>query len=210
MNGHIYSNKGADNQEYLDIAWSCTYNTSNNTATFYITAIIQRTTSKYPNRAYRIVGDASKNYVKINNNTIFSVSANSGNGTKNNPKNAYTNIGCIGAEKVSYFSNWLGGASWVYCHANLNKGYSLTVPLDENGYASFTVSAYLSNYLAEGCWQIVEQTVTTSTPADILSKVSYKQNGTWTRAGGVWYKENGVWTKRRLYHKENGQWVKVL
>lgn len=205
MSGTLSSNK-VDNNYYLNIDWSASYNVDSMTATIYINSyILQSPSTSYPNRTFRIYGTTVNNYININGVTVFEISQDSGSGTQSNPYFGYTHTGSSAANRVGYFSNWTSGPAWVYSYANFISNYVFTVPINDDGYCTFTVAANL--YCSGGTMTISSTTIST-TPTEVNSKLGYKTGGSWTGNGRIWHKENGTWVKKFLYRKESGSWNK--
>lgn len=202
-----FLNAGDNSGEQLVVDWYATYNVSNMTTAVTISAYIVQTTNAHPNRAYAISGYADTNYIRFNGSNVYTASEG-GTGSKSNPYRAYTNIGAYSHDDTSYIRNWSAGAGYVHTYATLIGSATYIIPLNEDGYSTFTITSRLTTAV-NGYMSISESAGTVTTPSiELYTKVPYKTNGSWDGSNGyIWYKDsNSGWIRKYLYRKENGSW----
>lgn len=208
MSGTLMSNKISSNYR-LVIDWSIVYDVDNMVGDLSIHPyIMQDPLDTSHNYTYRIYGTESDNYIKFNNEVLFSCRMDQGDGTYGNPFHGFTKIQNPSKEQVrllywmypdGHYAN-----AWVYLAADFTY-FNRSVPINDDGYCSFELSGNL--YCYGGTMTIAPTTINT-TPTEVSSKIPYKTNGSWGNNGRIWHKENGTWVKKFLYRKESGSWNK--
>lgn len=208
MSGTVVSNKIASNYQ-LVIDWSIYYNVESMTADLSLHPYIrQDPLDSSHNYTYRIYGTYETNYIKYNDEVIFTTTKDQGNGTYNNPFHGFTKIQNPYKEQVrqlwwmypdGHYAN-----AWVYLAADFTY-FSKTLPINNDGYCTFDLSANLDCF---GGTMVISRTTINTTPTEVSSKIGYKTGGSWTGNGRIWHKENGTWVKKFLYRKESGSWNK--
>lgn len=214
---------------YTHFDWSVTFDTNNMKAIWVISATIQRSyenPSVSINYATTIHGTTSDNYIRFNNDVVWS-KAEGNDGSSLYPY-VYTAAGSVCADKRSSVKYTIGTLAGKYPRGwtHLLSGYQYETPINDDGTVRLEIRGKLKDDgntttpSADDPLYKVLQTGSDGIPtADIFSKVGKVENftGNWTDNGRIWYRFQSVynddrdWKKMKLYRKAGAGasgWVK--
>lgn len=207
MDGTLYGTEAQGIELKAD--WSAVYNVNTMKATITISVYMIKVSSGIDDTfVARIRGGHDWNYIKLNDTVVAQYARNDGAGTQENPYYVYTTTSNPYEGEVKLYNNYDGHDAWCKSKAHYLTNYQFEVPISEStGLASFTIDARLTYYM-DSQMTLLNTTVTTTTPADLYSKVSHKTNNIWTTNGRIWHKEGNQWVRKYLYKKTSSGWIK--